>query len=76
MHVPVMLEEALDALQVRAAGRYVDGTAGGGGHAAAIAERLGPDGRLLALDRDVEAVARVKLRLAPWSNQVHVEHAN
>jgi len=76
MHVPVMLVEALDALHVRATGRYVDGTAGGGGHAAAIAERLGPEGRLLALDRDTEAVERVRVRLAPWANQVQVEHAN
>jgi 16S rRNA (cytosine1402-N4)-methyltransferase len=76
MHVPVMLDEALAALQVRAAGRYVDGTAGGGGHAAAIAERLGPEGRLLALDRDAEAVMRVRIRLAPWTHQVQVEHAN
>ena len=76
MHIPVMLDEALEALNVRAGGRYVDGTAGGGGHAAAIAERLGPEGKLLALDRDVDAVARVKIRLAPWINQVQVEHAN
>ncbi len=51
-HVPVMLDEAIEALDVVASGRYVDGTFGRGGHARAILERLGPEGRLLALDRD------------------------
>jgi len=64
MHQPVMLAEALDGLQVRGAGRYVDGTAGGGGHAAAILQRLEAGGGLLALDRDAAAVARVRARLA------------
>ena len=76
MHVPVMLVEALTALCLRADGRYVDGTAGGGGHSAAVAGQLGPEGRLLALDRDAEAVDRVRERLAKWGKQVHVEHAN
>jgi 16S rRNA (cytosine1402-N4)-methyltransferase len=76
MHVPVMLAEVLEALRVRAEGSYLDGTAGGGGHAAAILERLGPTGRLLALDRDEAAVNRVRERLTKWEQQVHVEHAN
>ncbi|MCX7008948.1 MAG: 16S rRNA (cytosine(1402)-N(4))-methyltransferase, partial [Kiritimatiellaeota bacterium] len=45
-------------------------------HTVAIAEQLGPDGRLLALDRDEEAVARVRERLMKWEKQVYVEHAN
>jgi 16S rRNA (cytosine1402-N4)-methyltransferase len=56
-HRPVLLEEALDALQVRPQGLYVDATFGRGGHARAILERLGPQGRLLVADRDPEAVA-------------------
>jgi len=53
----VLVEEALDGLQVAADGAYVDATFGRGGHSARILERLGGQGRLLALDKDPEAVA-------------------
>jgi len=56
-HRPVLLDAAVEALAIRPAGRYVDGTFGRGGHSAAILARLGPDGRLLAIDRDPAAVA-------------------
>ena len=55
MHEPVLLREAIDALAIRPEGTYVDGTFGRGGHSRAILERLGPQGRLIALDRDPEA---------------------
>ena len=55
-HLPVLLEPCLHALAVRDDGRYVDATFGRGGHSAAILRRLGPDGRLLALDRDPQAI--------------------
>ena len=55
-HVPVLLHEAVHALQVQPAGLYVDGTFGRGGHARAILQQLGPLGRLLALDRDPQAI--------------------
>jgi 16S rRNA (cytosine1402-N4)-methyltransferase len=57
LHQPVLLAEVLAALQVRPDGTYVDGTFGRGGHSQALLERLGPQGRLLAMDRDPAAVA-------------------
>jgi 16S rRNA (cytosine1402-N4)-methyltransferase len=56
-HVPVLREAAVDALNVRENGIYVDATFGRGGHARAIVDRLGPRGKLLALDADPDAVA-------------------
>jgi 16S rRNA (cytosine1402-N4)-methyltransferase len=61
-HIPVLLAEALDALNVRAGGRYVDATFGRGGHTAAILERVGRDGGVIAIDRDPQAIAAGRLR--------------
>jgi 16S rRNA (cytosine1402-N4)-methyltransferase len=55
MHRPVLISEAIQALAIRADGLYVDGTFGRGGHSRAILEKLGPHGRLVALDRDPQA---------------------
>src|SRR3954470_11120415 len=55
MHEPVLLTEAIEALDIHPDGTYLDGTFGRGGHSRAILERLGPQGRLIALDRDPEA---------------------
>jgi 16S rRNA (cytosine1402-N4)-methyltransferase len=54
-HVPVLLKESIDQLNVQPSGIYVDCTFGGGGHSRAILERLGPDGRLIAFDQDEQA---------------------
>jgi len=59
-----MLEEVLKYLQPRAGGQYVDGTLGGGGHTEAILERSAPGGRVLGIDSDAQALARVEKRLA------------
>lgn len=56
LHAPVMLREALEALNIRRDGFYVDCTFGRGGHSRSILERLGEQGRLLALDKDLAAV--------------------
>jgi len=55
-HTPVLLEAALQALAIRPDGRYVDGTFGRGGHSRGILSQLGPNGRLLAMDRDPTAL--------------------
>jgi len=56
-HTPVLLDEALGALNVRPDGTYVDCTFGRGGHSRALLERLQPEGRLIALDRDLAAIS-------------------
>ncbi len=62
-HVPVLLEEAMEFLQVRSGGTYVDCTLGLAGHAEAVVRRLGSAGRLVAFDRDCEALVLAKARL-------------
>ncbi|MFZ9695141.1 MAG: 16S rRNA (cytosine(1402)-N(4))-methyltransferase RsmH [Chitinophagaceae bacterium] len=54
-HIPVLLREVIEALAIQPNGVYVDCTFGGGGHARAILEKLGPDGRLIAFDQDEDA---------------------
>lgn len=77
-HVPVMLEEVLRFLQPRPGGRYVDGTLGGGGHTTALLERSAPDGRVLGIDTDLRALARVRERLSSFvkSGRLVLVHAN
>ena len=58
-HVPVLLAESVDALDIRPDGTYVDVTFGGGGHSREILRRLGPGGRLIAFDQDDDALANV-----------------
>jgi 16S rRNA (cytosine1402-N4)-methyltransferase len=63
-HTPVLLREVLAALEVRADGCYVDATFGRGGHTAAMLERLGAQGRVIAIDRDPDAIAAGRERFA------------
>ncbi|MGH8153468.1 MAG: 16S rRNA (cytosine(1402)-N(4))-methyltransferase, partial [Rhodanobacteraceae bacterium] len=74
-HIPVMREAVLAGLAVRAGGRYLDATFGRGGHARAVLERLGPDGRLLLMDRDPAAVAQAEREFG-HDVRVAVRHAN
>jgi 16S rRNA (cytosine1402-N4)-methyltransferase len=75
-HVTVLLEEAVAGLNVRPDGIYVDCTLGGAGHSAAIAARLGPGGRLIALDQDESALANARMRLAPFGDTVTLVKCN
>ncbi|MCL2089328.1 MAG: 16S rRNA (cytosine(1402)-N(4))-methyltransferase RsmH [Oscillospiraceae bacterium] len=73
-HTPVMLSECIEGLDIKPHGTYFDLTAGGAGHSAEIAKRL-TTGRLIAIDRDPDAVAEATSRLAPYS-QAQVIHSN
>jgi 16S rRNA (cytosine1402-N4)-methyltransferase len=77
MHIPVMLNECLEALQIDPGGIYVDGTLGNGGHAGAILERLSDGGMLVGFDRDIDAIERVGERLKSGAGKtVELVHDN
>ncbi len=69
-HKSVLLNESLNALDIKPDGVYVDGTAGGAGHSKEIAKRLNTKGRLFALDRDIEAVRVAEKRLEGYNATV------
>jgi 16S rRNA (cytosine1402-N4)-methyltransferase len=76
-HVPVMADEVVEMLAPAAGSRHVDATLGGGGHAERILEASHPDGRLLGIDADGAAIARVRARLAPrFGDRLHLRQAN
>jgi 16S rRNA (cytosine1402-N4)-methyltransferase len=64
-HAPVLAAEVVDLLVHDPAGVYIDGTLGGGGHAQALLDALGPDGRVIGIDQDPDALAAAAARLAP-----------
>lgn len=69
-HKSVMLNECIDMLDIKSDGIYIDGTVGGAGHSLEIARRLGENGRLIAFDRDPDAVAAATERLAGYNATV------
>jgi len=76
VHQPVMLAETLEGLRVASGGRFVDCTLGGGGHTEALLEASSPDGRVLGLDRDPEALRRAGARLARFGDRFQAAHSN
>ena len=75
-HVPVLLDRAVELLDIRPGGRYIDATLGGGGHSSAIASRLDATGLLLGIDQDADARARASAVLAPFADRVRIRAAN
>jgi 16S rRNA (cytosine1402-N4)-methyltransferase len=75
-HIPVLVAQVVAGLGVCPGGRYLDATVGGGGHAAAILEASAPDGSVLGLDRDAEAVERARARLSDFGDRAKVVHAS
>jgi 16S rRNA (cytosine1402-N4)-methyltransferase len=75
-HQPVLYKEIIHALQPQAGGRYVDGTLGAGGHARGIMEASAPDGLLLGLDVDPQALAIARRNLAPYEGRTHLVQAS
>ena len=75
-HRSVLLDECMSGLNIRPDGIYVDGTAGGGGHSYAIAERLGDGGRLVAIDQDEAAIRAATSRLEVFGERCSVVRSN
>lgn len=76
MHIPVLLNETLDLLVTNPTGIYIDGTLGRGGHAVEILKRLSPDGRLIGLDRDAEAIEQTAETLKEFGDRAQRMQGN
>ena len=74
-HRPVLLDQCIEALNIRPDGVYLDGTLGRAGHSGQIVRRL-TTGRLLCVDRDQAALDAARERLAPWLDRVTLVHSN
>lgn len=75
-HVPVLLNEVIEELNIKRDGIYLDGTLGGGGHSFEIAKRLKEGGRLIGLDRDDEAIRAAKEKLSGFSDLITIVREN
>ena len=75
-HIPVLLPQTMSGLALTPNAACIDGTLGGGGHAEAMLLATAPQGRLLGLDADPEALKRARARLAPFAGRMTLAHAN
>lgn len=75
-HVPVLLKETIEGLDIKKNGIYVDCTLGGGGHSIEILKRLGTDGKLIAIDQDEDALKEAQKNLEAYKDQVYFVKSN
>lgn len=75
-HIPIMLDEVIEGLDIKPNGIYVDGTLGGGGHSYEIAKRLVSGGRLIGIDQDEAAIKAAGARLSGFGDRVTVVRSN
>ena len=75
-HIPVLLPQTISALNVKPNGRYVDGTLGGGGHSEAILEASSPNGSVICIDRDQQAIQAATERLSRFGDRFTVHHGS
>ncbi len=75
-HVPIMVEQILQHLHVSAHHTYLDATLGGGGHSEALLQHSSPDGKVIGLDRDPEAILEASTRLAPFGDRFQAVQSN
>lgn len=75
-HVSVLLNELISGLKIKPDGIYVDGTLGGAGHAGVVCDNLGPEGRLIGIDQDEDAINAATERLAAYGERVKIVRSN
>lgn len=75
-HIPVMLSEVVHYLNCKPGKIYADCTLGGSGHAGAILEKIIPDGILIGIDQDIDAIKNAKRKLKPYKLNIHLFHDN
>ena len=75
-HIPVLLNQVLEHLNIKENGKYLDGTLGMGGHAEGVLQRLGSKGKLFGMDRDLAALEMARIRLSKFKDQTKFFHGN
>src|SRR5678815_2875562 len=75
-HIPVLLNEVMQYLNLRPDGRYVDATFGGGGHTKELLDRTSPGGRVLAIDQDESAIALGRIEWQSYGSRLELLKAN
>lgn len=76
IHIPVLLDECLQGLDIKKGGTYIDGTIGGAGHSKEIAELMGPQGILIGIDQDINAINAAKEKLKDYGDSIKLINDN